>query len=49
MDVMKIKEIFSYMEDDVRKTKMVISEGGRDTEIILEGNGKLSVVAGVGN
>ena len=42
---MFIKEI-SEIKDEVtskKMTKMVISDNGVDTEIILEGNGKLKV------
>jgi hypothetical protein len=44
---MKIKEIKNYMENNVRKTKLVITDNGKDTAIILEGEGKLSVAVSV--
>jgi len=43
MNDLKIKEISRFVEDNVEKTKLVISENGKDTEIILSGNGKLKV------
>lgn len=43
MSELKIKEISNFMENNVRKTRLVISENNKDTEIVLEGNGKLKV------
>ena len=43
MNDLKIKEISRFLEDGTEKTKLVISENGKDTEIILSGNGKLKV------
>lgn len=43
MKDLKIKEISRYIEKDIVMTKLVISENGKDTEIILQGNGKLKV------
>jgi hypothetical protein len=43
MNDLKIKEISRFVEDNVEKTKLIISENGKDTEIILSGNGKLKV------
>ena len=43
MNELKVKEIVNYMDGPVRKTRLVISENGKDTEIILEGDGKLKV------
>lgn len=43
MNNLKIKEISRFVEDNVEKTKLIISENGKDTEIILSGNGKLKV------
>ena len=40
---LKIKEISRFTEDNIEKTKLVISENGKETEIILSGNGKLKV------
>ena len=41
MNDLKIKEVSRFVEDNVEKTKLVISQNGKDTEIILTGNGKL--------
>ena len=41
MNNLKIKEISRFTENDVEKTRLVICENGKDTEIILEGDGKL--------
>ncbi len=43
MSELKIKEISRFMENNIEKTRLVISENGKDTEIILQGNGKLKV------
>ena len=43
MNDLKIKEISRFVEDNVEKTRLVICENGKDTEIILSGNGKLKV------
>lgn len=43
MDDLKIKEIINFTEDNVTKTKMIISENNQDKEIILEGNGSIKV------
>ena len=43
MSDLKIKEISRFVEDNMEKTKLVITENGKDTEIILSGNGKLKV------
>lgn len=45
---MVIKEVseFTVMDENnnpIRKSKLVISDDGIDTEIILEGNGKIRV------
>ena len=45
MNDLKIKEITRFMEDNIQKTKLVITENGKDTEIILTGSGKLKVAA----
>lgn len=42
-----VKEIKSFIENDVRKTRLVISESGKDTEIILQGNGKIKTAVEV--
>ena len=48
---MVIKEVseFTVVENNktIRKSKLVISNNGVDTEIILEGNGKLKVTTTV--
>lgn len=43
MSELKIKEISNFMENNVRKTRLIISDNDRETEIILEGDGKLKV------
>ena len=43
MSDLKIKEISRFTEDNIEKTRLVICENGKDTEIILSGNGKLKV------
>ena len=43
MKDLKIKEVSRFVEDNIEKTRLIISENGRDTEIILTGNGKLKV------
>ena len=43
MKDLKIKEISRFVEDNMEKTRLIISENGKDTEIILTGNGKLKV------
>ncbi len=47
MNDLKIKEISRFTENDVVKTRLVISENGKDTEIILEGNGKIKAAVEV--
>jgi len=47
MSELKVKEIRNYMENNIRKTKLIISDKGKDTSIILEGDGKLCVAAKV--
>ncbi len=47
MNDLKIKEISRFVENDVEMTKLIISENGKDTEIILQGNGKLKVAVEV--
>lgn len=43
MNDLKIKEVTRFVEDNIQKTRLVISQDGKDTEIILTGNGKLKV------
>lgn len=52
MDKMVIKEVteFTVVDENnnkIRKSKLVISNNGVDTEIILEGNGKVRVTTAV--
>lgn len=52
MNKMVIKEVSEYTVIDennntIRKSKLVISNNGVDTEIILEGNGKVRVTTAV--
>lgn len=49
---MVIKEVseFTVLDEnnrEVRRSKLVISDNGVDTEIILEGNGKIKVTTSV--
>lgn len=49
---MIIKEVseFTVLDEnnnEIRKSKLVISDNGVDTEIILEGNGKIKVTTSV--
>ena len=45
MNDLKIKEVSSFVENSIKKTKLVICENGKDTEIILTGDGKLKIAA----
>lgn len=52
MDKMVIKEVseFTVVDENnqtIRKSKLVISNNGVDTEIILEGKGKIKVTTAV--
>lgn len=47
MNDLKVKEISRFLEDNIQKTRLVISHDGKDTEIILSGNGKLKVAVEV--
>lgn len=52
MNKMVIKEVSEFTVTDengksIRKSKLVISNNGVDTEIILEGNGKVKVTTAV--
>lgn len=47
MSDLKIKEISRFTEGNVEKTRLIISENGKDTEIILSGNGKIKIAAHV--
>ncbi len=41
MNELKIKEVSVFLENNIEKTRLVISENSKDTEIIFQGNGKL--------
>jgi len=43
MNDLKIKEISRFVENNIQKTKLIISQYGKDTEIVLTGDGKLKV------
>jgi hypothetical protein len=43
MNDLKIKEISRFVDNKITKTRLVISQNGKDTEIILTGEGKLKV------
>lgn len=43
MNKLEVKEISTFMENNTRKTRLVIAQNGIDTEIILNGDGKLKV------
>jgi hypothetical protein len=43
MTDLKVKEISRFVENDIKKTRLVISQDEKDTEIILTGDGKLKV------
>ena len=47
MNDLKIKEISRFTENNIVKTRLIISENGKDTEIILEGNGKIKAAVEV--
>ena len=47
MNVLKVKEITRFVEDSIQKTRLIISENGKETEIILQGNGKLKAAVEV--
>lgn len=44
---LKIKEISTFTENNVNKTKMIISEDNIDKEIILEGDGSINTAVEV--
>lgn len=46
MNDLKIKKVLRFVESDTQKTKLVISQNGKDTEIIFTGNGKLKIAVG---
>ncbi len=47
MNDLKVKEIIRYVENNVPKTRLIISENGKETEIILQGNGDLKATVEV--
>ena len=47
MNDLKIKEISHFVENNVKKTKLIICENGKDTQIILTGKGELKVAVEV--
>lgn len=47
MNDLKVKEISRFMENNILKTKLVISQNGKDTEIILSGDGKIKTAVEV--
>ncbi len=47
MGNLKIKEITSFTDGNVNKTKLVISDNGVDKEIILSGEGELKAAVEV--
>lgn len=47
MNDLKVKEISSFIENDIQKTRLIISENDKETEIILEGNGKIKAAVEV--
>lgn len=47
MNDLKVKEISRFMENNIQKTRLVILQNGKETEIILEGNGKIKTAVGV--
>ena len=44
---LKIKDISHFTENNIEKTRLVICENGKDTEIILEGDGKIKTTVEV--
>lgn len=47
MNKLEVKEVVTFMENNIRKTRLVISQDGKDTEIILNGDGKLKIASAV--
>lgn len=47
MNDLKVKEITRFVEDNIQKTRLIFSENGKETEIILQGNGKLKAAVEV--
>lgn len=43
MEDLVIKEISYFTENNIRKTRLIIFENGKETEIILQGDGKLEL------
>lgn len=47
MSDLKVKEITRFVENNVEKTRLIISENGKDTEIILQGEGEIKAAVEV--
>lgn len=47
MENLTIKEISTFVENEKEKTRLIINDNSKDTEIIFEGNGKLQVAVEV--
>lgn len=47
MSDLKVKEIKNFTEANIKKTRLVISDSKKDTEIILEGNGAIKIAVEV--
>lgn len=47
MNDLKVKEITHFVEDSIQKTRLIISENGKETQIILQGNGELKAAVEV--
>lgn len=47
MNDVRVKEISRFVDSDVLKTRLVITQNGKDTEIIFTGDGKLKVATQV--
>ena len=45
MSELKVKEITTFTEDNLKKTKLVISDCEKVTEILREGTGALKIAA----
>ncbi len=45
MSELNIKEITSFIDDNTKKTRLVVFDEDKETEIILEGSGSLKIAA----
>lgn len=45
MENVEIKAIETFVDGEIQKTKMIISDSTSEKEIILEGKGKLKIAA----